>query len=58
MVQHGKLAVSDLRDSDRQIGEKLFALLSSVKKELSQFLRNYDDGNIPADVPSGYCSFK
>ena len=42
----------DLRDSGRQIGEKLFALLSSSqKKELSQFVHDYEDGNIPADVP-------
>ena len=42
----------DLRDSGRQIGEKLFTLLSSgQKKELSQFVHDYEDGNIPADVP-------
>ena len=41
----------DLRDSGRQIGEKLFALLSaSQKKELAQFVRDYEAGNIP-DVP-------
>ena len=50
--QHGKLAVLDLKDSGRQIGEKLFALLStSQKKELAQFGRDYEAGNIPADVP-------
>ena len=50
--RYGKLAVLDLRDSGRQIGEKLFALLSSSqRKELSQFVRDYEDGNIPADVP-------
>ena len=42
----------DLRDSGRQIGEKLFALLSpNQKKELAQFVRDYEAGNIPADVP-------
>lgn len=42
----------DLQDSGRQIGEKLFSLLSaSQKKELAQFVRDYEAGNIPADVP-------
>ena len=41
----------DLQDSGRQIGEKLFALLSpSQKKELAQFVRDYEAGDIPADV--------
>ena len=35
-----KLAVLDLKDSGRQIGEKLFTLLSAIqKKELAQFVR-------------------
>lgn len=39
-------------DSGRQIGEKLFALLSpGQKKDLVQFVRDYEAGNIPADVP-------
>ena len=47
-----KLAVLDLKDSGRQIGEKLFALLSPCqKKELAQFVRDYEAGNILADVP-------
>jgi len=42
----------DLKDSGRQIGEKLFTLLSaSQKKELAQFVRDYEAGDIPADVP-------
>ncbi len=42
----------DLRDSGRQLGEKLFALLSpSQKKELAQFVRDYEAGKISADVP-------
>ncbi|NSF83270.1 transcriptional regulator, partial [[Clostridium] symbiosum] len=42
----------DLQDSGRQIGEKLFALLSHrQKKELAQFVRDYEAGDIPADVP-------
>lgn len=42
----------DLRDSGRQIGEKLFVLLSfTQKKELAQFVRDYEAGKIPADVP-------
>ena len=41
-----------LEDSGRQIGEKLFALLSSnQKKELAQFVRDYEAGDIPADFP-------
>ena len=42
----------DLEESGKQIGEKLFVLLSSnQKKELAQFVRNYEAGNIPASVP-------
>lgn len=42
----------DLRDSGRQIGEKLFVLLSpNQKKELAQFVRDYEAGDIPANVP-------
>lgn len=42
----------DLEDSGRQIAEKLFALLSSnQKKELAQFVRDYEAGNIPDDDP-------
>ena len=42
----------DLRDSGRRIGEKLFALLSpGQKKELAQFVRDYEAGDIPANVP-------
>lgn len=49
---HGKLAVLNLGDSGRQIGEKLFALLSpGQKKDLVQFVRDYEAGNIPVDVP-------
>ena len=41
-----------MKDSGRQIGEKLFALLSpSQKKELVQFVRDYETGDTPADVP-------
>ena len=41
-----------MKDSGRQIGEKLFVLLSpSQKKELTQFVRDYEAGNIPADAP-------
>ena len=41
----------DLQESGRKIGEKLFALLSSnQKKELARFVRDYETGNIPADV--------
>lgn len=47
-----KLAVLDLKDSGRQIGEKLFTLLSAIqKKELAQFVRDYEAGDIPADFP-------
>lgn len=50
-----KLAVLDLKDSGRQIGEKLFTLLSAIqKKELAQFVRDYEAGNIPADVSCMY----
>ena len=42
----------DLAETGSQIGEKLFALLSvSQKKELAQFVRDYEAGNLPADVP-------
>ena len=42
----------DLAETGRQIGEKLFALLSvSQKKELAQFVRDYEACDIPADVP-------
>ena len=42
----------DLEDSGKKIGEKLFAILSSnQKKELTQFVRDYEAGNIPADDP-------
>ena len=45
---YGKLAVLNLGDSGRQIGEKLFALLSpGQKKDLVQFVRDYEAGNIP-----------
>ena len=38
--------------SGRQIGEKLFALLSSrQKKELARFVRDYEAGDIPANTP-------
>lgn len=43
-------------ESGRQIGEKLFALLSSTqKKELAQFIHDYETGNLPADAP--YANF-
>ena len=42
----------DLAETGRQIGEKLFALLSvSQKKELAQVVRDYEAGNLPADLP-------
>ena len=42
----------DILESGRQIGEKLFAVLSSnQKKELAQFVRDYEAGDFPADVP-------
>ena len=42
----------DLEDSGRQIGKKLLSLLSpNQKKELAQFVRDYEAGDIPADVP-------
>lgn len=48
----GKLAVLDLRDSCRQIGKKLFVPLSpNPKKELTQFVRDDETGDIPTDVP-------
>ena len=44
---YGKLAVLNLGDSGRQIGEKLFALLSpGQKKDLVQFF--FSDMNIIA----------
>ena len=47
-MMYGKLAVLNLGDSGRQIGEKLFALLSpGQKKDLVQFVRDYEAGNIP-----------
>jgi DNA-binding response OmpR family regulator len=43
----------DILESGRQIGEKLFAVLSSnQKKELAQFVRDYEAGDFPADVPT------
>ena len=42
----------DLEDSGRQIGKKLLSLLSpNQKKELAQFVRDYEAGDIPADFP-------
>ena len=42
-----------MKDSGRQIGEKLFILLSpSQKKELAQFVRDYETGDILANVPN------
>ena len=42
----------DLEDSGRQIGKKLLSLLSpNQKKELAQFVRDYEASNIPTDVP-------
>ena len=42
----------DLEDSGRQIGKKLLSLLSpNQKKELDQFVRDYEAGDIPADLP-------
>lgn len=39
-------------DSGKQIGEKLVVLLSpNQKKELVQFVRDYEASDIPADVP-------
>ena len=41
-----------MEESGGQIGEKLFALLSpKQKKELAQFIHDYEAGNIPASVP-------
>ena len=49
-----EIAVLDLGDSGRKTGEKLFVLLSSTqKKELAQFIRDYETGDIPAD---GLCT--
>ena len=37
-----------MKDSGKQIGEKLFALLSaSQKKELARFVRDYEAGDVP-----------
>ena len=42
----------DLEDSGRQIGKKLLSLLSpNQKKELAQFVRDHEAGDIPADLP-------
>ena len=42
----------DLEDSGRQIGKKLLSLLSpNQKKELAQFVRDYEAGDIQADLP-------
>ena len=42
----------DLEDSGRQIGKKLLSLLSpNQKKELAQLVRDYEAGDIPADLP-------
>ena len=42
----------DLEDSGRQIGKKLLSLLSPTqKKELAQFVCDYEAGDIPADLP-------
>ena len=42
----------DLEDSGRQIGKKLLSLLSpNQKKELAQFVRDYEAGDITADLP-------
>ena len=41
-----------MEESGRKIGEKLFALLSpKQKRELAQFIHDYEAGNIPASVP-------
>ena len=49
---YGKLAVFDLAETGRQIGVKLFAVLCvSHKKELALFVRDYEAGDIPADLP-------
>ena len=42
----------DLEDSGRQIGKKLLSLLSTnQKKEWAQFIRDYEAGDITADLP-------
>lgn len=42
----------DLDDSGRQIGEKLFVLLSPhQRKELIQFVHDYEGNNFPANFP-------
>ena len=41
-----------MEESGRKIGEKLFVLLSPTqKKELAQFIRDYETSDIPIDVP-------
>ena len=49
---HGKLAVLDLEETGRQIGEKLFVLLTSdQKKELIQFVLENETSFVdPADT--------
>lgn len=45
---YGKLAVLDLTETGRQIGEKLFALLSAdQQRELAQFILKGDISGIP-----------
>lgn len=45
------MVVLNLEESGRQIGEKLFVLLSpNQKKELAQFIHDYKGGNLPPDV--------
>ena len=44
---HGKLAVLDLEETGRQIGEKLFALLTvDQKKELTQFVLERETSSV------------
>ena len=46
----------DLGESGKQIGEKLFVLLSPTQKMgLAQFIHDYETGNLPPDV--SYASF-
>lgn len=45
-----------MEESGGQIGKKLFALLSpNQKKELAQFIHNYEAGNLPPDVSYATC---
>ena len=45
-----------MEESGRKIGEKLFVLLSpNQKKELAQFIYDYEAGNLPAVV--SYAAF-